>query len=82
MFVAGERMNEADRCVVCHGKKVTQQTKLLEVHVEKGMKDEQKIPFHGEGDQMPGVEPGDVIIFLQEKDHETFRRYVFIYIFF
>ncbi|XP_071539874.1 dnaJ homolog subfamily A member 2-like [Panulirus ornatus] len=70
----GEVINERDRCQVCMGRKVTQQTKLLEVHVDKGMKDEQRITFHGEGDQMPGVEPGDVIIVLQEKAHEVFQR--------
>ncbi|XP_042236166.1 dnaJ homolog subfamily A member 2-like [Homarus americanus] len=61
----GEVINERDRCQVCMGRKVTPQTKLLEVHVDKGMKDEQRITFRGEGDQMPGVEPGDVIIVLQ-----------------
>ncbi|KAK8747223.1 hypothetical protein OTU49_016691 [Cherax quadricarinatus] len=70
----GEVINERDRCQVCMGRKVTPQTKLLEVHVDKGMKDEQRITFRGEGDQMPGVEPGDVIIVLQEKPHEAFQR--------
>ncbi|KAK7084491.1 DnaJ subfamily A member 2 [Halocaridina rubra] len=70
----GEVIKERDRCQSCLGRKVTQQTKLLEVHVDKGMKDEQRIFFRGEGDQMPGVEPGDVIILLQEKPHETFTR--------
>lgn len=65
ILLPGEVINERDRCQVCMGRKVTQQTKLLEVHVDKGMKDEQRITFHGEGDQMPGVEPGDVIIVLQ-----------------
>ena len=63
--VAGEVINERDRCQACLGRKVVQQTKLLEVQVDKGMRDEQRITFHGEGDQMPGVEPGDVIIVLQ-----------------
>ena len=63
--LAGEVINERDRCQTCLGRKVVQQTKLLEVQVDKGMRDEQRITFHGEGDQMPGVEPGDVIIVLQ-----------------
>ncbi|KAB7497939.1 DnaJ-like protein subfamily A member 2 [Armadillidium nasatum] len=70
----GESMNERDKCRVCRGRKVTQQTKLLEVNIDKGMRDEQRITFRGEGDQMPGVEPGDVIIVLQEKAHDCFRR--------
>lgn len=39
-----------------------------------GMKDGQKITFHGEGDQEPGLEPGDVIIVLDQKDHPVFQR--------
>lgn len=49
---AGEIINEKDRCKECKGKKVTNETKILEVHVDKGMKDGQKITFRGEGDQL------------------------------
>lgn len=38
------------------------------------MKDGQKIVFHGEGDQEPDLEPGDVIIVLDQKDHSVFQR--------
>nr|KAG5712990.1 hypothetical protein BaRGS_021784 [Batillaria attramentaria] len=70
----GETINERDRCKECKGKKVVSETKILEVHVDKGMKNEQKIPFRGEGDQLPDMEPGDVIIILQQKEHEMFTR--------
>ena len=39
------------------------------------MKDGQQIRFSGEGDQEPGLEAGDVVIVLDEKAHETFRRH-------
>lgn len=39
-----------------------------------GMKDGQKIVLHGEGDQEPGLEPGDVIIVLDQKEHPVFQR--------
>lgn len=45
--------------------------KILEVHVDKGMKDGQKITFSGEGDQEPDLEPGDIVILLDEKEHEV-----------
>ncbi|KAM8960338.1 dnaJ homolog subfamily A member 4-like isoform 2-T2 [Pelodytes ibericus] len=41
---------------------------------KRGMKDGQKIVFHGEGDQEPGLEPGDVVIVLDQRDHEVFQR--------
>ena len=53
------------------------------------MKDGQKITFHGEGDQEPGLEPGDIIIVLDQKDHAVFTRieedifscYIFVHCF-
>jgi len=47
--------------------------KILEVHVDKGMVDGQKITFGGEGDQEPGLEPGDIIIVLDEKEHDVYK---------
>jgi len=70
----GEVINEADRCKPCNGKKTINETKVLEVHIDKGMRDSEKIVFRGEGDQTPGVEAGDVIIIVQQKPHEKFER--------
>ncbi|KAB0377988.1 hypothetical protein FD755_009566, partial [Muntiacus reevesi] len=55
----GERISPKDRCKSCKRK-------------EDSMKDGQKITFHGEGDQEPGLEPGDIIIVLDQKDHAVF----------
>ncbi|XP_048658393.1 dnaJ homolog subfamily A member 1-like [Marmota marmota marmota] len=65
----GERISPKDRCKSCNGRKIVGEKKILEVHIDKGMKDGQKITFHGEGDQEPGLEPGDIIIVLDQKDH-------------
>jgi DnaJ family protein A protein 1 len=65
----GERIDPKLRCKKCNGKKVNRERKILEVHVDKGMEDAQKITFSGEGDQEPGLEPGDIIIVLDEKPH-------------
>ncbi|KAG7523064.1 dnaJ-like subfamily A member 4-like [Solea senegalensis] len=70
----GEKFNSKDRCKNCSGHKVERKKKILEVHIDKGMKDGQKIPFNGEGDQEPGLEPGDVIIVLDQKEHPVFQR--------
>ncbi|KAF1410041.1 hypothetical protein FQV24_0015630, partial [Spheniscus mendiculus] len=70
----GERISPKDRCKSCTGRKIVREKKILEVHIDKGMKDGQKITFHGEGDQEPGLEPGDIIIVLDQKDHSVFTR--------
>ena len=70
----GEKINPKDMCKTCNGKKIVHERKILEVHIDKGMEDGQKIHFYGEGDQSPGLEPGDIIIILEEKDHSIFKR--------
>merc|ERR1719282_226206 len=70
----GERIDPKLRCKKCSGKKVNRERKILEVVVDKGMADGQKITFSGEGDQEPGLEPGDIIVVLDEKEHGTFKR--------
>ncbi|XP_078358272.1 dnaJ homolog subfamily A member 1-like [Oculina patagonica] len=70
----GERISDKDRCKNCQGRKTVKERKILEVHIDKGMKDGQKISFTSEGDQEPGIEPGDIIIILDEKNHPVFRR--------
>lgn len=67
-------MDERDKCKTCKGKKVCKDRKVLEVHVEKGMKSGHKIKFSGEADEIPGTLPGDVIIVVQQKEHERFKR--------
>ena len=70
------------RCPSCKGTgkkvgkgvKVVKERKILEVHVDKGMRHGQKITFRGEADEQPGMEAGDVILVLQAKEHATFKR--------
>jgi len=70
----GEKIREKDRCKNCGGKKVEKQRKILKCEIDKGMKDGQKLTFSGEGDQAPDIEPGDIVIVLDEKEHDVFRR--------
>jgi len=70
----GQIINEKDRCTTCHGKKIISERKVLEVFIDKGMKNGQKITFAGEGDQLPDIIPGDIIIVLEEKPHDRFER--------
>jgi DnaJ family protein A protein 2 len=71
---SGEIINAKDRCNHCKGKKVLPEKKLLEVHIDKGMKGGQTIQFGGESDQAPGAQSGDVIIVIEEKPHDRFKR--------
>jgi RNA polymerase subunit RPABC4/transcription elongation factor Spt4 len=47
----GETINDKDRCPQCKGEKVVQEKKVLEVVVEKGMQNGQRITFPGEADE-------------------------------
>ena len=70
----GEIINHKDKCKTGNGRKVISEKKMLEVHIDKGMRGGQTINFRGESDQAPGVTPGDVIIVIEEKPHERFKR--------
>ncbi|KAK2722857.1 hypothetical protein QYM36_003153 [Artemia franciscana] len=70
----GKVIPEKDKCKVCKGRKTISESKLLEVHVDKGMRHGQKIVFKGEGDQTPGYVTGDVVMVIQEQEHELFKR--------
>ncbi|CAL9124391.1 unnamed protein product [Musa acuminata var. zebrina] len=70
----GETINEKDWCPQCKGEKVIQEKKVLEVVVEKGMQNEQKITFPGEADEAPETVTGDIVFVLQQKDHPKFKR--------
>jgi DnaJ family protein A protein 2 len=70
----GETWNKKDICASCNGKKFNNERKILEVHIDKGMRDGQKIMFCGEGDQELGMEPGDVVFVLKCRENDTFQR--------
>jgi len=65
-------------CDTCAGQgyiaKTKTERKVLEVHVEKGMKHNQKITFREMGDESPNMETGDVNFIVQEKEHDLYKR--------
>lgn len=71
---SGKFFAPGDKCTECKGKKVKKERKVLEVHIDKGMRQGEKIKFTGEADEGPGIIPGDVVFTLQEREHETFKR--------
>jgi len=70
----GEIIEDSSKCDNCSGQKTVKEKKILEVHVDKGMRHGQKRVFRGEADQAPGIEAGDIIVVLVQKLHETFTR--------
>ncbi|CAI0385683.1 unnamed protein product [Linum tenue] len=71
-----EVISERDKCPHCRGNKVNKEKKVLEVHVEKGMRHEQKITFQGQADEAPDTVTGDIVFVLQLKEHPKFKRKV------
>lgn len=70
----GENIREKDKCKQCNGKKTVIERKVLHVHVDRGVQTGTKLDFRGEGDQMPGVQPGDVQFEIEQKPHPRFQR--------
>lgn len=65
-------------CSSCGGQgksaKTKSERKVLEVLIEKGMKNNSKVTFRGAADETPGMEAGDVHFVVQEKPHDLFKR--------
>lgn len=72
----GEDLKESNKCTSCKGKKCVREKKIIEVVIERGMKDKDHMVFQKEGDQLPvpNSEASDVIIHLRMKPHAVFER--------
>lgn len=71
----GKFYAEKDKCKKCKGVRTTQQKSMLELYVQPGSREGDKIVLAGEADQSPDEEePGDIIFQLVEVPHETFTR--------
>lgn len=46
----------------------------MKVEIDKGAPNGDKYTIHGEADEVPGAEPGDVIVQIQETQHKLFKR--------
>jgi len=70
----GKSYSAKDKCKTCKGKQILQERKLIEVVIDKGAPNKHKYTFHGESDEKPGMLPGDLIVILEEKEHDIFKR--------
>ena len=70
----GYVIKEGDKCTICRGNKVNKESKTIKILLDKGAPDGKRYTFEGESDEMPGYEPGDVIIEIKIKKHKLFER--------
>ena len=70
----GESIDPSKMCKTCNGKKIKKENKKLNVEVDKGAPSGERIVKHGEGDEVPEAEAGDVVVILKEKKHKIFKR--------
>ena len=70
----GYIIKNEDKCEACNGQKVNQESKMLKIMLDKGAPDGKRYTFEGESDEMPGYDPGDVIIEIRIKKHDVFER--------
>lgn len=58
----GQSIDPSKICKTCTGKKIKKESKAIKVEVDKGAPNGERYTLHGEGDEVPDVEPGDLII--------------------
>ena len=66
-------------CDECQGQgvkagKVIKDSKIIEVTIDKGSPHGEKYVFHGEGDEFPGADTGDVVVVVDLQEHKLFKR--------
>lgn len=70
----GEKVDEKDKCKVCKGKKIVDNVKVIEVHLEPGVRNEYDYQYQGEGDEAPGILAGDLYVRINIEKHKVFKR--------
>lgn len=73
---SGASIPEAQRCVICSGRRVTKQRSEVDVEVEAGTRHKAKIVIASMGDEVAetGGQPGDLIVTVHQLDHDSFVR--------
>mmetsp|Transcript_14894 Transcript_14894/g.16549 ORF Transcript_14894/g.16549 Transcript_14894/m.16549 type:complete len:422 (-) Transcript_14894:167-1432(-) len=70
----GTYIKKSAICRKCDSECVLEESKVLEVHIEKGMTTGSKVMFRGQANEEPGVTPGDLVFEINETEHATFKR--------
>lgn len=59
---------------VADGWRMGEKKEVLEIFIEEGMKNNNKIRFREKGNMAPGFLPGDIVVVLKAKKHSVFQR--------
>lgn len=70
----GEGQMIKEKCKDCKGEKIATETKSIEIELDKGVPDGHRYNFPLEGDMIPDVEAGDIIIEIFIEKHKSFVR--------
>jgi len=70
----GSIVPAADKCKKCKGARTTKEKQVLEVNVRGGSAHGQKMTYEKQADESPDMDPGDVVVVLQQLEHAVFRR--------
>ncbi|KAI3404880.2 XDJ1 [Candida oxycetoniae] len=71
---SGKIYRTKDKCKVCLGARVTEETKILEFEIARGAPSRGVVTKHGESDEYPGKQTGDIILEYTCKEHSVFER--------
>ena len=63
-----------ENCHECGGKKYSSQIKEVQLIIKPGTYSGCKVTFKGEGEEYPGIEPGDIIFDINTKENKNFLR--------
>jgi len=70
----GMIFDKENLCQKCQGKKIFDEDKTMEVPVEQGCPSEHHVQFTGEGNAIPDVLAGDLVVRILCEKHEVFDR--------
>ncbi|KAH0801588.1 dnaJ-like subfamily A member 2 [Histomonas meleagridis] len=71
---SGEVIEARDVCTECNGECTVETAKYIKVDIKRGMENGETIIFKGESDEAPNVEAGDLVVVVEEAEHEYFKR--------
>ncbi len=71
----GEGSTITSKCTVCHGDGVVRGEETISINIPAGVSEGMQLSMSGKGNAAPrGGVPGDLIILIEEIDHETLKR--------